>query len=265
MLAKLQSSSKVLVITGAGISTSSGIQAWRSGENAVWASDALTKGTQSYFNQDPAKAWEWYLEKFKGVFSLEPNEAHKALVDLETWCEDQGKSFGIITQNIDHLHNKAGSKNVIEIHGTSNAVRCPIRHCELAEPYGSVAMSEVWEDYARFEQTKDPSDLPCCPKCEIPYRAHALWFDEFYNSHVDYRFDDALEAIEEADLVVFIGTSFSVGITNMVVQAGNQMKKPMYIIDPNPTQESSIFNYITEKAEEYLPKLVRQLTVEGTQ
>jgi NAD-dependent deacetylase len=101
-----------------------------------------------------------------------------------------------------------------------------------------------------------------CPKCDVPLRAHALWFDEFYGSHEDYRLDDAMEAIEEADMVVFIGTSFSVGITNMVVQAGRQMRKPMYIIDPNPSQESKSFNYTTERAEDYLPNLVQQLTVE---
>ena len=120
-------------------------------------------------------------------------------------------------------------------------------------------MTHVWPDYIRFEQTKDPKDLPMCHKCDVPLRAHALWFDEYYGGHEDYRLDDAMEAIEEADMVVFIGTSFSVGITNMVVQAGRQMRKPMYIIDPNPSQESRAFNYINEKAEDYLPNLVQQL------
>jgi NAD-dependent deacetylase len=258
----IRSADNILVVTGAGISTASGIQAWRTGEDAVWANDVLEKGTQRYFNKNPAKAWEWYLEKFKGVFELEPNDAHKALAEIGEWCESEGKTFDIITQNVDHLHNKAGSQNVIEIHGTTNAVRCPNHGCDHGSPRGSIPMSEVWEDYQKFGQTKDPNDLPCCPKCEIPLRAHALWFDEFYGSHEDYRLDDAMEAIEEADMVVFIGTSFSVGITNMVVQAGRQMRKPMYIIDPNPSQESKSFNYTTERAEDYLPNLVQQLTVE---
>ena len=124
MLNAIKSADNILIVTGAGISTSSGIQAWRTGDDAVWANDVLEKGTQRYFNRNPAKAWEWYLDKFKGVFALKPNDAHKALVDLEAWCESEGKTFDIITQNVDHLHNKAGSQNVIEIHGTTNAVRC---------------------------------------------------------------------------------------------------------------------------------------------
>ena len=89
MLDAIRTSDNILVVTGAGISTSSGIQAWRTGDDAVWANDVLEKGTQRYFNRNPAKAWEWYLDKFKGVFSLEPNDAHKALVELETWCESE--------------------------------------------------------------------------------------------------------------------------------------------------------------------------------
>jgi NAD-dependent deacetylase len=254
----IKSANNILIVTGAGISTSSGIQAWRTGEDAVWANDVLEKGTQAYFNKNPAKAWEWYLDKFKGVFDLEPNDAHKALVELESWCDDEGKDFGIITQNVDHLHNKAGSNNVIEIHGTSNAVRCPTIGCDHGEPLGSIPMTHVWPDYIRFEQTKDPKDLPMCHKCDVPLRAHALWFDEFYSAHEDYRVDDAIEWIDNADVILFIGTSFSVGFTSMALQGGVSNGADMFLIDPSPTPIKGL-TLIRERSEDYLPSLVPDL------
>ena len=126
------------------------------------------KKEHSLLNRNPAKAWEWYLDKFKGVFALEPNDAHKALVEIETWCESEDKTFNIITQNVDHLHNKAGSQNVIEIHGTTNAVRCPNHGCDHGEPRGSIPMSEVWADYQSLSRLKTRTIYLMCPKCNVP-------------------------------------------------------------------------------------------------
>jgi NAD-dependent deacetylase len=250
----ISANDKVLFVTGAGISASSGISAWRTGKSAVWATDVLEKGTQRYFNRFPDKAWAWYLEKFDCVENLQPNTAHHALAELE----HLSGNISIITQNVDHLHKKAGSKNVIEVHGKTNAVRCVSSKCVGGGREGSIPMEMVRAQLNHFKETQESEDLPTCPYCGALVRAHALWFDEAYTSHVDYEFDKSVELARTSDMIFFVGTSFSVGITSIITDLGYRKGVPMYVVDPAPLNRAPYLKYIEQKAEDFLPSLVQK-------
>jgi NAD-dependent deacetylase len=254
----LRQSQNIVLITGAGISIASGIQPFRKDKDAVWEQNIMEKGTRSYFNNHPVQAWQWYLQRFGKLKDTQPNAAHVSLAQLESWAQDHHKDFTIITQNIDHLHKKVGSQQVIEIHGKSNAVRCSNPPCNYAEPRGSIPMAEVNQQFEIFKSTQTLENLPRCSACGSIVRAHILWFDEYYSSHEDFEWQKAQDQAMKADLMIFIGTSFAVGITELMSLIGRDLKIPMYVIDPSPEYEEG-FKYIEEKSEVYLPQLVAQL------
>src|SRR5260370_32980994 len=130
----------VLVVTGAGISLASGIPTFRGADkDAVWKRDVTELATFHYFCVDPVGSWRWYLSRFAALDTAQPNHGHRALVDLERWCQAKGSSFLLVTQNIDDLHRRAGSKQLIEVHGTAAHGRCSRDGCELGAPRGTIA------------------------------------------------------------------------------------------------------------------------------
>ena len=260
MKTRISTANNIVVVTGAGVSASSGISTWRSGTNAIWANDILEKGTTRYFRKDPCGAWSWYLEKFGMVEGLMPNPAHKSLADLEALATEKRKGFTLITQNVDHLHKKAGSKNVIEVHGKTSHVRCPSVSCPNGGLTGSIPIEEVMPQIEAFKQTKKVEDLPSCPICGEVVRAHALWFDESYESHVDYEIDKVVEALRECDYIMFIGTSFSVGVTHLIHRIGLTKGVNMVCIDPHPEEMRGV-HPIRDYAEVVLPSLVKEMRV----
>jgi NAD-dependent deacetylase len=258
MITHLRGAKNILTVTGAGISTASGIKPFRKDKDAVWEQHIMEKGTQDYFSRHPDQAWLWYLERFGGLQELQANPAHIALVALERWAISQEKEWTLITQNIDHLHTRAGAQDVIEIHGRSDSVRCPDIQCDFGAPQGSIPMSAMSDQFKVFERTRRAEDLPRCPQCSSFVRAHVLWFDEYYSVHDDFQWERAQEATLNADLIIFIGTSFSVGITEQILGVGARHHVPMFAIDPSPEKIPSL-RYIEERAEVYLPSLIESM------
>ena len=89
-----------------------------------WKKDVMTKGTHGYFQRDPVGSWEYYLGRFEGLQGKLPNDGHRAIAQLEGWYADQKRDFLLITQNIDGLHEAAGSQQMLTVHGTASRVRC---------------------------------------------------------------------------------------------------------------------------------------------
>jgi NAD-dependent deacetylase len=255
------SSGPILVVTGAGISSASGIPTFRGSDpEAVWKVSDVELATRSYFESDPVGQWSWYLKRFEAVDSARPNPAHEALVTLEKWQVGRGGRLLLVTQNIDTLHEAAGTENLIKIHGSSDRLRCVRPGCENAAPGGSVARAEI--DLDSFREDPSTRTLPRCPECGDLLRAHVLFFDEYYQEHEDYRFHDVLAAADEASLVLFVGTSFSVGITDIVLTTAYQRRTPTFSVDPGGSQAPGIYNVtaIEEPAETLLPRAVELLT-----
>lgn len=231
-LTDLSAGDLLLVVTGAGVSTASGIPTFRGSEpGAVWRQHDVELATAEYFRRNPVGQWRWYLERFRSVDGAEPNAAHEALGRLEAIAAERQVDFLLVTQNIDCLHEAAGSERLIKVHGTSDRLRCSAdAACELAAPRGSLPRDEI--DLEPFEREPGRDTLPRCPRCGGLLRAHVLFFDEYYTDHVDYRFAEVERAAARADIVLFAGTSFAVGVTELVLRQALARRRPVASIDP---------------------------------
>lgn len=251
----------LLVVTGAGISLASGIPTFRGTDpGAIWKRDVTELGTIAYFNEDPVGSWQWYTTRFDAVFGARPNPAHHALAELERWQTGGGGEFLLVTQNVDTLHEQAGSRALVKVHGSADRVRCSRDGCRLGAPSGSLAREESGLEKFLREATRE--NLPRCPECGSLLRQHVLWFDELYASHDDYQFERVRRAADGADLYLFVGTSFSVGVTDLVLQAARYRRRPVLSIDPAGSRAAGV-STLAARAEELLPAACRELARPG--
>ncbi len=177
---------KVTVLTGAGISVESGVPDFRS-PRGVWAKFPIDEyGTIQAFHENPVKAWKLYRAIWKDIEGKEPNPAHLALSRLE----EHGHLAGVVTQNIDNLHHKAGTRNVIEIHGDSRNLQCV--YCG-------------WVGLADVKKIMETEDVPRCPNCNKYVKPNVVFFGE------DVRgIQEIEELLQGSDLMLVIGTSANV-------------------------------------------------------
>jgi NAD-dependent deacetylase len=246
----------VAVITGAGISLASGIPTFRGTDpDAVWAKDVTELGTLEYFVAEPVNSWRWYLDRFIHTLDKQPNAAHAALVQLERQHVANGGEFLLVTQNVDPLHERAGAQQYVKVHGSADRVRCVGRGCIHAAPAGSLDLSAAGVE--QFLAAPSFASLPRCPECGELLRPHVLWFDEFYGEHEDFQWPRVLDCTRRADLCLFVGTSFAVGVTRMFVEAVLRRHVVALSIDPgvDETPHRHILA-LPEKAEVLLPDVV---------
>lgn len=190
---------KLVALTGAGISAESGLATFRD-PDGVWAKYNLsTLATPEAFEADPVLVHGFYNERRAQLRDVEPNAAHTALARLE---QALGSDLLLVTQNVDDLHDRAGSKNLIHMHGELRSAWC--RACDNRQP---------WDD--------DLSTETACPECGTlgHMRPDIVWFGE-----MPYRMDDILRALDDCDLFVAIGTSGAVypaaGFVDIASRAG---------------------------------------------
>ncbi|MDR2442600.1 MAG: NAD-dependent deacylase [Deltaproteobacteria bacterium] len=172
----------IFILTGAGISKESGIETFRDSDG-LWASYSIEEvATFGAFKRDPTKVYKFYDERRKQLLSVLPNAAHLALAELEK----SGQEIFLVTQNVDDLHEKAGSQNIIHMHGRLNAALClACRH--------------------NFDWAVDLSEKDRCPNCGGTLRPDVVWFGE-----QPYHMPDIFRAIKNCKLFVSIGTSGAV-------------------------------------------------------
>ncbi|HRI67373.1 MAG TPA: Sir2 family NAD-dependent protein deacetylase, partial [Polyangium sp.] len=140
---------QILVLTGAGVSHASGIPTFRGNDiEAIWKRNPMELGTRQYFQEDPAGSWKWYMARYDIVCKAKPNLGHLAIAALERYQVARGGDFLLITQNIDTLHEQAGSSRMVKVHGTSDRVRCSRIGCQNGSPAGSLPIEQV--DLAPF-------------------------------------------------------------------------------------------------------------------
>jgi len=250
-----------LVLTGAGISLASGIPTFRGSDaSAVWATTAMERATWRHFQRQPADSWAWYRQRLGIALGAAPNPAHRALTVLEAWSTGRHQRVRIVTQNIDPLHERAGARGLVKVHGSIDRARCANPRCRLGATE-TTALADL--DFARFDQTPVADAIPRCRACGGLMRPHVLWFDEHYGSHPAYEWPAVLEACETMTLAVAIGTSFSVGVTDLVATTAAARRVPLIIIDPEapaiPAGPRAV--HLREKAEELLPAVCARLGV----
>jgi NAD-dependent deacetylase len=183
VLARLRAAERVLVLTGAGISAESGVPTFRDAQTGLWAKyRAEELATPEAFAANPRLVWDWYAWRRELVAQAEPNAGHHALVALEQRYAD----FELVTQNVDGLHARTGSSDVVELHGNITQNLC------FAEgtPVG--------------DHAPDGSVPPRCPRCGAFLRPGVVWFGEALPRQALAR---AERAARSSDVVLSIGTS----------------------------------------------------------
>src|SRR5215467_7745474 len=170
LIAALEDARSVAVLTGAGVSAESGIATFRDAQTGLWARfDPRELATPSAFARNPKLVWDWYAWRREQVVTAQPNAGHRALAELER----RMPRFLLITQNVDGLHQRAGSRNVVELHGNIGRVKCS-REGTLVE---------------RWDVSGDA--VPRCAVCGALLRPDVVWFEEMLPT-------DALEQAEAA-------------------------------------------------------------------
>ncbi|SDW94862.1 NAD-dependent deacetylase [Lutibacter oricola] len=225
---------KIVVLTGAGISAESGIKTFRDADGLWEGHDIMEVASPIGWNKNKELVLDFYNKRRAQLLNVVPNNGHKALVNLEKMYETT-----IITQNVDDLHERAGSSNIVHLHGELFKVRST-RNENLV-----------------FNWTKDLNLGDLCPQSS-QLRPHIVWFGEEVPM-----LDKAIEITEKADVLIIIGTSMQVyPAANLV----NYIKPntPIYFIDPKPSINKNDFNNLTivaKPASIGVPKIVNQLTL----
>ena len=187
---KLRNAKHIAVLTGAGVSAESGIPTFRDALTGLWAKyDPAQLATPEAFERDAALVTEWYDQRRLGVLGCEPSSGHAALARMQRAVEERGGTFTLITQNVDRLHQRAGSTNVIELHGSIALWRCVACRQER---------EETGERFASYP--------PMC-ECGGRRRPGVVWFGEMLPEGA---LEAAGRAAESCDVFMTIGTSANV-------------------------------------------------------
>eukprot|EP00927_Polykrikos_kofoidii_P051786 TRINITY_DN45574_c0_g1_i1.p1 TRINITY_DN45574_c0_g1~~TRINITY_DN45574_c0_g1_i1.p1 ORF type:complete len:661 (-),score=107.08 TRINITY_DN45574_c0_g1_i1:71-2053(-) len=237
----LRRSSRVVVLTGAGISAESGIPTFR-GSDGYW-----TVGSKNYkpqelatwakFDEMPQELWHWYLHRWGVCRAAKPNPGHFALVELQSLLEG---GLDLVTQNIDGLHLDAGSdrSRLYEVHGRIDEMRCDERiegaclhGLSLDDPANfSAARATIVQTPPRGAENEKVS-VPHCALCGVRQRPKILWFDECYNEAI-FRSKTAMEAVTACDVLLIIGTQLTTGLPSQMVSESRAQGKCIVRIDP---------------------------------
>jgi len=244
LIAALRQAKLVTVLTGAGISAESGIPTFRDSQTGLWAKyDPHELATPEAFLRSPGLVMEWYRWRRMLVGKAEPNPGHAALAEMERRLPN----FTLITQNVDGLHVRAGSRNIIELHGSLQRLRC-----SGANPSGEKRITSTcgyttdeWQD----------GELLHCPRCGALLRPDVVWFGEVLKAST---LEAALRSSRECNLFLSIGTSGVVEPAASLPYEALRAGAVMVEINPNPTPLSVHSHFLFQQpAGQVLPTIVQ--------
>jgi NAD-dependent deacetylase len=236
LLDRLNASARVLALTGAGISAESGVPTFRDAQTGLWSKyRAEDLATPEAFLRQPRMVWDWYGYRRELTARAEPNPGHRALVELARLFS----GFTLVTQNVDGLHARAGSRDVVELHGNITRTLCFDEMTEVSE------------------FTDDGKTPPRCPRCNALLRPGVVWFGE---SLPRAALERAEAAAESCQVVLSIGTSSLVhpaaGLPHLAKRSGALLVE----INPNPTPLTPFADHVLAgPAGQILPELLHSL------
>jgi NAD-dependent deacetylase len=242
LIAHLTHAKSLVVLTGAGISAESGIPTFRDAQTGLWSKfNPAELASMQGFLQNPAKVTEWYDLRRMACAEARPNPAHIALAELEKYFEGKGKRFSLVTQNVDRLHQKAGSKNILEYHGTLWIWSCVACFQEI-----SLEGREAFQHYP-----------PACD-CGGLLRPNVVWFGEFIPDHVLH---ETIARMRDCQFFFSAGTSSVIQpAAGLAWEAKRNGAKVVEInLEPTPVSEFADWSFYG-RAAEILPELVQKLT-----
>ena len=232
----LTSAARVVVLTGAGASQQSGLRTFRDAQTGLWAQyKPEDLASPEAFARDPKLVWDWYAWRREAIKGVRPNPGHYALVEMEK----RVSQFTLITQNVDGLHRFAGSKNVLELHGNIQRVRCS--ECGL--------FTETWGD--------DTESVPTCAACGGLLRPDVVWFGE---SLPRTELEAAVNASRTAHVYLSIGTSGVVQPAASLAYAARNNGSVVIEINAEPTRLTPKADFAFHgKSGEILPELLKSV------
>ena len=227
---QLKKAKKIVFVTGAGISQESGIPTFR-GNDGLWRNyDAMKLATIDAFYDNPKLVWEWYNERRQNIFAAEPNLGHKAITELEKFSK-----VVVLTQNIDGLHQLAGSSKVLELHGSIVKIKCTV--CDYRD--------EILTEF---------SDVPPLCTCGNILRPDVVWFGEGLPQDV---WEEAIIHANSCDIMIIAGTSLVVSPANTLPIYAKQNNAILIEINPDETIMTSDMDLsIRSTSATALPELV---------
>jgi NAD-dependent deacetylase len=192
----------VVALTGAGISVPSGIPDFRTPRTGLWERvNPMEVAHIDAFREDPVRFWSFYGERFASLHAKQPNGAHRALVALE----QRGLLDGVVTQNIDMLHRRAGTRELVEVHGSIAGCSCP--RCAGEDGGGGKDGTCVELAEVRARLAADADGVPRCAECGGPLKPDVVLFGELLSAPALQR---ARELCERADVLLCVGSSLEV-------------------------------------------------------
>jgi NAD-dependent deacetylase len=207
----LRQARRVVALSGAGISAESGVPTFREAQRGLWAQyDPAELATPEGFARNPQRVWDWYVMRRQLIAQVEPNAGHRALA---AWAQRR-PGLVVVTQNVDGLHQRAGSDAVIELHGNILRTRCSAEGVLVDE----------WREV--------PGEVPRCGQCAAYLRPDVVWFGEMLPPNA---FARAERAVAAADLVLSIGTSSLVQPAAQLPYRALQAGIPVVEINPEAT------------------------------
>lgn len=230
---------KIVVLTGAGVSVASGLPAYR-GPDGLWKDEEIAAYAMAEtWREDPLGVWRMF-GGFRGeIQPAEPNPAHVALSRFEH-ASSGDRTLTVITQNVDGLHQKAGSRNVVELHGNLHHTRCTNHSCE-SEPF--------------LDRQTEFDELPTCKVCGQNLRPHVVLFGEWLPPDAERA---AKLALRDCDLFIAVGTSGTVTPAANYVRSANYegARTIMVNIEPMDPPNPYFDREMLGRAEEVLPELL---------
>ena len=231
--ASLRRAKSVVVFTGAGVSAESGLPTFRSGQDAMWRTeDVRNFAYPDGYRRHAPRSWEWYAHRAAAAARAEPNAAHRAIAEMERHVNE----FLLVTQNIDGLHQRAGSRNVLELHGSLRRTRC----------FDCDAVS-TWPE---------PLTPPVCEACGGLRRPDVVFFEEDLPPGAMQR---AQASATRCDMLIAVGTSNLVWPATEVPRYAIRAGADVLIVNPDMEGQPSGMkvSHLVGAAGEILPRLVR--------
>ncbi len=242
LIAKLKTATRIVALTGAGVSAESGIPTFRDAQTGLWAQyDPLELATPQAFARQPQLVWDWYEWRRGLLAHAQPNAGHFALAELAK----RFPHFVVVTQNIDGLHAQAGSAEVIELHGNLRRAKCSREEIIVA----------------REDARATPTSLLACPHCGAYLRPDVVWFGEALPRAALER---AVRAAMQCHVFFSIGTSGLVEPAASLPRFAREAGAFLVELNPEPTPLSANADLVVRaKSGEALPRLLRQLDSPG--
>ena len=236
----LRQANRIVCLTGAGVSAESGVATFRAGtdtqSDALWSRfDPQQLASQEGFAANPGMVWQWYMHRLMAVESAKPNDGHRALAQLE----HNVPSFTVVTQNVDDLHERGGSRRVLHLHGRINRFRCNL--CGF--------------EHELLPAEKRAARPPRCLSCDGAVRPDVVWFGEPLPA---VPFDRATRLAQTAEVFVVVGTSGLVEPAASLVRLARRWGAAVIVIDPHASASTcEATHWLEGSAADVLTALLR--------